>query len=208
MFEQPRTGAGTTEPSEAALREQLIADLDTGFGSVVTCYERLVYTVALRMNGSPIEAEDLAAEALLRAYRALRDYDPGRIAELRLRPWLLAIVRNTVRNAGRAATRRPDPAPRSAFPEPVAPEPTADQWVMRDETQRRLGTLLATLPEVQRSAVVLRHVVGLPTSEVAEVLGCADGTAKSHVSRGLARLRTLLAEDITLAPERSSHERS
>ncbi|HEX5346742.1 MAG TPA: sigma factor-like helix-turn-helix DNA-binding protein [Pseudonocardiaceae bacterium] len=40
--------------------------------------------------------------------------------------------------------------------------------------------------------MVLRHVVGLPTSEVAEVLGCPDGTAKSHISRGLHRLRALL----------------
>jgi RNA polymerase sigma-70 factor (ECF subfamily) len=60
--------------------------------------------------------------------------------------------------------------------------------------QRELGAALARLPEVQRTAVVLRHVVGLGTGEVAEVLGVAEGTAKSHVSRGLARLRPLVED--------------
>jgi len=46
----------------------------------------------------------------------------------------------------------------------------------------------------ERTAVVLRHVTDLPLTEVAEVLGCPVGTAKSHVSRGLARLRTLIDE--------------
>jgi DNA-directed RNA polymerase specialized sigma24 family protein len=43
---------------------------------------------------------------------------------------------------------------------------------------------------------VLRHVVGLPYAELAAVLGCPEGTAKSHVSRGLDRLRALLPEEV------------
>jgi RNA polymerase sigma-70 factor (ECF subfamily) len=109
-----------------------------------------------------------------------------------VRPWLLTILRNTARNAVRDAARRPGPPP--AF-EPVD-EPADDagpaELAERAGTRRELGAALAELPEVQRSAVVLRHVVGLATSEVAQVLGCKEGTAKSHVSRGLQRLRVLL----------------
>jgi RNA polymerase sigma-70 factor (ECF subfamily) len=54
-----------------------------------------------------------------------------------------------------------------------------------------MSGLLAELPETQRLAVVLRHVLDLPYAEIAAVLGCPEGTAKSHVSRGLQRLRTL-----------------
>jgi RNA polymerase sigma-70 factor (ECF subfamily) len=72
--------------------------------------------------------------------------------------------------------------------------PSVEQQVERDDLARELGAVLAQLPEAQRVAVVLRHVVGLPTNEVAEVLGCPDGTAKSHISRGLHRLRALLTE--------------
>jgi RNA polymerase sigma-70 factor (ECF subfamily) len=63
--------------------------------------------------------------------------------------------------------------------------------VQRSETQRELDALLTKLPEDHRIAVVLRHVVGLPTHEIAEVLGRKEGTVKSHISRGLARLREL-----------------
>jgi RNA polymerase sigma-70 factor (ECF subfamily) len=53
--------------------------------------------------------------------------------------------------------------------------------------------MLTELPANQRIAVVLRHVVGLPIIEVAAAMGCPEGTAKSHVSRGLQRLREIYA---------------
>jgi RNA polymerase sigma-70 factor (ECF subfamily) len=58
-----------------------------------------------------------------------------------------------------------------------------------------LVAALAGLPEVQRVAVVLRHVADVPTAEVATVLGCPEATARSHVARGLARLRVALTEE-------------
>lgn len=174
-----------------ALRVALLADLDSGFAGVVRSYERIVYSVALRLAGRPAEAEDLAAEAFLRAYRALRGYDEARIGALRLRPWLLTIVRNTARNSARDAGRRPAPPPAAEPVEEPAVGPSVEQQVEQHEARRRLGALLSQLPDAQRLAVVLRHVVGLPTAEVAEVLGCPEGTAKSHVSRGLQRLRAL-----------------
>lgn len=180
------------------LLHALVADLDSGFADLVRAHERVVYSVALRLSNRPADAEDLAAEAFLRAYRALRDYDAERIASLRLRPWLLTVLRNVARNAARDAARRPDPPPVFEPAEQLACGPSVEQsveeQVEQDDIGRRLGAVLAQLPEAQRVAVVLRHVVGLPTSEVAEVLGCPDGTAKSHISRGLHRLRVLLTE--------------
>ena len=55
--------------------------------------------------------------------------------------------------------------------------------------------MLTGLPPAQRTAVVLRHVVGLPYAEMAVVMGCPEGTAKSHVARGLQRLRTSIPEE-------------
>ncbi len=179
---------------EEQLRHALIADLDAGFTAVVRVHERVVYSVALRLSRRPADAEDLAADALLRAYRALCGYDAARIRELRVRPWLLTILRNTARNAARDADRRPGPPPVFEPVEQAAAGPSVEHQVEQDDVQREWGELLAGLPDLQRTAVVLRHVVGLPTSEVAEVLGCPDGTAKSHISRGLTRLRALLVE--------------
>jgi RNA polymerase sigma factor (sigma-70 family) len=184
----------TREPTEEHLRLGLVVDLDSGFAAVVRCYGRVVYSVALRVAATPADAEDLAAEAFLRAFRALRGYDAARLRELQVRPWLLTILRNTARNAARDAARRPGPPPAFAPPELAGTADSPEQRVESDLAQREWGRLLRLLPEAQRVAVVLRHVEDLPIGEIAQILGCRAGTAKSHVSRGLARLRTLLAD--------------
>ena len=182
---------GPGEPD--AVARLLARDLDRGFAEVVRVHRDLLYSVSRSFTRNAVDAEDLAAEALLRAYRALCGYSAERIEALAVRPWLLTILRNTARNRARDAARRPAPPPRH---EPVDDDATREagpaEQAERGELQRTLGAALAELSEVQRTAVVLRHVQGLPTSEVAHVLGCKDGTAKSHVSRGLTRLRDVL----------------
>jgi RNA polymerase sigma-70 factor (ECF subfamily) len=184
------------EPDPIALA--LAADLDAGFAELMRTHRDLLFSVARSFVGTSADAEDLAADALLRAYRALCDYPAARIESLRVRPWLLTILRNTARNRARDATRRPAPPPRldpDEAPEDRSTQPGPAEQAERDELQRVLGTALGELSEVQRTAVVLRHVHGLPTADVARVLGCREGTAKSHVSRGLTRLRTVLHTD-------------
>jgi RNA polymerase sigma factor (sigma-70 family) len=198
----------TVDETAEALGLALVADLDSGFAGVVRSYERIVYSVALQLTGRATEAEDLAAEAFLRAYRALRGYDEGRIRSLRLRPWLLTIVRNTARNIARDASRRPGPPPGVEPAERPAAGPSVEQHVEGLEVQRQLDALLSQLPDPQRLAVVLRHVAGLPTAEVAEALGCPEGTAKSHVSRGLQRLRALLSERCNGGPTTRSRSKA
>ena len=194
---------GADEELRLALVAALVADLDSGFAEVVRTHEGVVYSVALRLSRGSADAEDLAAEAFLRAYRALRSYDEARIRKLQLRPWLLMIVRNVARNAARDASRRPAPPPAFEPAEERSAELSVERQVEQDYVQRELGAVLAELPETQQLAVLLRHVVGLPISEVAAVLGCPDGTAKSHISRGLQRLRTLLAKGPALMARRT-----
>ncbi len=194
MVQNPPTRMVAVDEIEERLRLGLIIDLDAGFGDVVRTHERIVYSVALRLSPTPADAEDVAAETFLRAYRALRDHDAARIRALRIRAWLLTILRNTARNAARDAGRRPGPPPAFAQAEPAVTGPSVEEQVEHDLTQREWAGLLGRLPEAQRTAVVLRHVEGVPTGEIAEILGCPEGTAKSHISRGLRRLRALLSE--------------
>ena len=174
---------------------RLSEDLEAAFPDVVAGYEQAVFSTALRMSGRPEDAADMAAEAFLRAYSALRTYPSERIRQLQLRPWLLTIVLNLLRNEARAASRRPA----HVGLEPWAPvhdgREGPEQQAQRRDGQARLGGLLTELPDAQRTAVVLRHVVGLPYAELAAAMGCPEGTAKSHVSRGLRRLRALLPEE-------------
>jgi RNA polymerase sigma-70 factor (ECF subfamily) len=170
------------------LLTRLADDLDSGFVDLFNAHRRVVYSTALRVSGRQADAEDLTAEAFLRAYRALRGYSRERLTSLEPRPWLIKILLNVWHNARRSAGRRPRSAPLEEVSEPVAPQDTSARAEQR-QTQTDLARLLLRLPENQRVAVVLRHVSDLSLADIAEVLGCPEGTVKSHISRGLARLR-------------------
>lgn len=177
------------EPVLVALKE----DLDGGFVELFGTYRRLVFSVAVRVCGQWAEAEDLTAEAFLRAYRALRGYEPERILALQPRSWLVTILLNVWRNHTRAAARRPTTVDLTSVVEPIDPGADITEAIEQQEAGHQLAGQLAQLPERQRIAVVLRHVNELPITEIAEVMGCPPGTVKSHISRGLRRLRELSA---------------
>lgn len=193
------SGGGPDPVAERDLAERLCLDLDAAFAEVVRDHERAVFTTALRVSGRAADAQDLAAETFLRAYSALRGYGPGRIRGLRMRPWLITICLNHWRNQLRRASRRPRPEPLSetlADAESTPLQEGPEEGAARSDDRQRLASLLQELAPNQRVAVVLRHVVGLSYAEVAEVLRCPQGTAKSHVSRGVDRLRTLADEEL------------
>jgi RNA polymerase sigma-70 factor, ECF subfamily len=172
------------------IRLALAEDVDAGFVVLFETYQRLMFSTALRVSGRWADAEDLTADAFLRAYRALRDYSPERLVTLRPRAWLVTILLNGWRNRQRSAARRPT-APLEAAGEPEDPKADVAGVVADRETGAELAALLAELPHAQRVAVVLRHMSELSIAEIAEVLGSPEGTVKSHISRGLARLREL-----------------
>jgi RNA polymerase sigma-70 factor (ECF subfamily) len=193
-------GGHGVDPAAEMICARLAKDLDDGFAVLVRHEERVVYSVALRVTGTHQDAEDLAAETFLRAYRALRGFSSDRVRELRPRPWLLTITINTWRNTLRDRARRPATVLTADLPECGADGAGVEQLAERAEVQRELGALLARLPAPQRAAVVLRHVAGMSICEVAEALGCPEGTAKSHVSRGLAALRAHRGGSNLVAP--------
>lgn len=183
-------------PVTPDLPARLSRDLDAVFAEVVEAFQGAVYTTALRMTGHAGDAEDLAAETFLRAYAALRSYSPDRITVLHLRPWLITICLNQWRNQVRAASRRPAVAPSArGWVDQAAGGESPSSRVERLDDAEQLVWALRQLPPKTQIAVVLRHIVGLSPAEVAEVLGCPEGTARSHVSRGLDRLRLLLSPD-------------
>jgi RNA polymerase sigma-70 factor (ECF subfamily) len=179
---------------DAAVLDGLADDLDAGFGAFVASHSGAVYSTALRLSGSRAEADDLAQETFVRAYRALRRFDPQRVLALESRAWLLTITLNLWRNHLRHAARRPRGA-RSSLPDVADARPGPEAAAETTADSAVLVGLLRELPEHHRVPVVLRHVAGLSYAEIASVLGCPVGTAKANVARGLDRLRAAAAAD-------------
>ena len=70
------------------LARHLAADLDRGFEAVVHAHQDRLYTIALRLLGEPRDAEEVAQDAFVRAYRAIASWERDRRLAVRLRPWL------------------------------------------------------------------------------------------------------------------------
>ena len=109
---------------EPTLLAALADDLDLAFEALVRSRQDRVFSIALRILGDPTDAEDVAQDAFVRAYRALGAWPAARIRELRLDAWLATIVVNTarsrIRRRARTAARIPD-VRRRARPSPVDP---------------------------------------------------------------------------------------
>src|SRR6266436_646153 len=95
-----------TMDTDSTLIDALARDLDGSFEALVIAHQDRLYSIALRMLRDPRDAQEAAQDALVRAYRALAGYEPERILDLRLRPWLATIVLNLCRSrAARRAAR-------------------------------------------------------------------------------------------------------
>jgi len=181
----------------------MAADLDGGFGAFVRTHADAVYSAALRLSASRADADDLAQETFVRAYRSLRRFDAARVRALEPRAWLLTITVNLWRNGLRDAARRPPRAGGTPAQAVADAAPGPEEAAESSEQARALAALLGELPVHLRGPVVLRHVVGLSYAETAAVLRCPEGTAKANVARGLARLRQMAAAE-TPAPRAGS----
>lgn len=189
------------EPAVAGadLTRALARDLDAAFERLVLTHQDRLYTVALRMLRDARDAEEVAQDAFVRAYRALTTYDAQRILELQLRPWLTTIVVNLCRNRARRMgpptqpldgdEERPGPAGRLVAPDPAG---SPHEAALQRESARTWASLVGGLPLRYRTAVVLRHVDGLSYAEMSIALGRPEGTLKAQVHRGLALLRAAL----------------
>ena len=194
-------GGRTPMSHEDSLRERIAEDLDGSFEELVRMFQDRLYSYALRLTARPEDAEEVAQDAFVKAYRALATYPAERIRGLALRPWLYRITLNTARNRFRGKKLRTVSLDHPLFPgsdeiweAPDSPEKRPDRRYEKRRERQDIEGLMAALPDRYRSALQLRYVEGLRLEEVATVLGQPLGTVKSNVHRGINALREALSE--------------
>lgn len=176
------------------------------FGALVKKYQRRVYATAFHITGHHGDADDVAQEAFIRAYRAIGGFD-GRADFF---TWLYRIVVNTALNHLRERRRRAAEsmdAPGAAWSPPVADGSTDPRLTAESrELLTKVFRALASLPPALRLTLVLATIGDLPYRQIAEALGIPEGTVAWRVNQARKLLRRQLA---VLAPdttERSTDE--
>lgn len=168
------------------VRAVLDGDRDA-FRHLVEREQVAVYRACLRILGRSHDAEDVAQESFLMAYRSLGSYR----GEGALGGWLMRIAtRQAFRRLGqrREASELPAELPAgSAGADPVAS-------ALAGERERTVRLAVAALDEPYREVVALRFFGELSLEEIASATGRPLGTVKTHLRRGLGRLRPLLGE--------------
>ena len=158
--------------------------MDSSFDDFVRARSAALLRSAFLLCGDRSEAEDLLHTALV---RVAVHWDRARLAP---DAYAYRVLVNLTRDRYRSAQRRP--APR-ALAGNEAPAGTVDPTGAVDERDA-LGRALAELPARQREAVTLRFLADLSVEQAAAAMGTSTGTVKTHTSRALARLRSVLAD--------------
>ena len=151
--------------------------VDPDFRELYEAEARAVFATVYLLCRDRALAEDATQEAFARALE--------RWGRLRGKPWAAGWVATTALNVAKRWLRR------NRLPEPRQEERGADTEILLD-----LWREVGVLPHRQREALVLCYRMDLPVREVASLMGCREGTVRTHLARGLATLRTRLGGEI------------
>jgi RNA polymerase sigma-70 factor (ECF subfamily) len=179
---------GTAVPQLQAGEERRIVEACLkgdvqAFRRIVERYQNGIHGLCYRMTGNRADAEELAQEAFVRAFRALASFEQDKVFST----WLFRIAVNACRDHLRS--RRRTEAPYGIDPGPVASEdPGPEAEVGRGEMRRGVERALQLLPEKYREILILRHYEGIPYEEIAQISGDTVGALKVRAVRARAAL--------------------
>lgn len=180
---------------EATLIRHAANGDEASWEPLMLAHQQAVFRFAYLLLGDPDEAEDIAQETFLRAWNHLDRFDSSRP----LRPWLLSIASNLASNRRRSAGRYLAALTRAFRDEPGGAE-VEERSAERIQADA-LWQAVKNLDLADQQIIYLRYFLELPVEETAQVLGVAQGTVKSRLSRALEKLRKVIQQDFPLLAE-------
>lgn len=164
------------------------------FSMLVSKYEHMVFSLALRIMKSREDAEDVTQEVFLNAYNHLADYQ----SRFKFSTWLLKITKNQALYRLRGAKNRPVPADdldilSGSASDTVAPQASnPEEAAERNEFKDVVLDILQTLPDKYRLTLMLRHLFERSYQDISDILEMNIGTVKTNIHLGRKLLRQKL----------------
>ena len=156
------------------------------YDALVLRYQQRLMKLIMRYVHDPVEAQDVAQEAFIKAYRAL----PGFRGDSAFYTWLYRIAINTAKNHLAAVQRRPvslDADSREAGSQELGDrlrdDASPERLALRDELGDTVVAAIGALPDELRNAIMLREIDGLSYEEIARAMDCPVGTVRSRIFR-------------------------
>ncbi len=171
-----------SSPDSDLIARVLLGDDRAAFGELVVRHQSPVRRFLRHLSGDPAQADDLAQDTFLQAYRSLSRFRP----EARFETWLFGIALNLHRNSRRRNLRQ------SAIAAKEEARESADPSTRAVDLGQDLSAALEHLSADERTAVHLFYLQGLTHPEIASVVGWPLGTVKTHLIRSKEKLRNLL----------------
>lgn len=172
----------SSDADDLALVRQVLGGQTDSFGELVNRYQKVMFTVALRMLGNPADAQDATQDAFVKAYQRLESFD----SHYRFYSWMYRILVNECLNVNR------DRRPEDILDEQTADGSTPFDTALESERREQIQMALLRLTPDYRTVIVLRHFAGQSYGEIAEALTIPEKTVKSRLYSARQRLGELL----------------
>jgi len=188
----------TTEESDLVLVKRVQRGDKTAFDLLVRKYQHKVVKLVLRYVRNPAEAEDIAQEAFIKAYRALPQFR----GDSAFYTWMYRIAINTAKNSLASRDRSPiaydldltDPEESHSVQTRLQDPDTPEGMALTEEIRGIVNSAIESLPEELKTAIVLRELDGLSYEEIAAAMECPVGTVRSRIFRAREAIDKRLRE--------------
>ena len=188
----------TAEESDLVLVKRVQRGDKTAFDLLVRKYQHKVVKLVLRYVRNPAEAEDIAQEAFIKAYRALPQFR----GDSAFYTWMYRIAINTAKNSLASRDRSPiaydldltDPEESHSVQTKLQDPDTPEGMALTEEIRQIVNSAIEALPEELKTAIVLRELDGLSYEEIAAAMECPVGTVRSRIFRAREAIDKRLRE--------------